>query len=354
MFIDLDGAHEVYYQFDWSEAMFGINNLADPVRIILATMRGNFRDVLIDEAGVNSTLATIIAFAVQPAITDFVDSLNTSAPWLISLLDIIDLVATFFENVEVKGSLDITHGAEDLGTRTRALSGTDDWTKLYVHIIQQCPLGSTPTYVRTTGCDLLGIDAVAATPPPPANPNQPRPLAVRVRAVSPFTGVQQEGLGEADFMFGDPRREADIDVQGLVLVVLDAITNAVTEGQYRTLRAALQGAIDCPGLATSVTSEAIWQALIETACVNLIEDAVDEIFQSTVGWNVIEFDQLGRAVDVNADHRADYLQNYAVSRRVEGRVRVLGRDELQGRWCSPRGVAHPHGPAADAECPNPP
>lgn len=363
-FIDVSGTHEVYYQLDWSEALLGINNLAGPVRTILAALRGNLRGVLEDEFGLDTWLAVLIDSLVpSTTIANWVQQLEQDVPWLLPLLDIIDVLATFFENVEVKGSLTINHGAVDTVARTRALTGSDLWTKIYVHIIQQCPNNYTPTQVRATGCDLLGIDAVAATPPPPSNPNTPRPLAVRVQAVSPFSGVQQEGLGAAEFSFGDPRREADIDVRGLVLLVIDAVTSAVTNGQYRTLRAALLGAFDCPGLAVQLTSgisdpiqRTLARTAIEDGCVDLIDGAVDGVFGVSVGWNVIEFDQYGRAVDTNGDHRADFLQNfgYATNDRIDGRVRTLGSERLRGRWCAPRGVNHPDGPMPNAACPNPP
>lgn len=355
VFIDIQGTHDVYYQFDWSNALFGINNLAGPVRTILAALRGNLRGVLEDELGLDAAVAIIIAAAIPSnTISNFVQQLEQDVPWLLPLLDIIDVLATFFENVEVKGALTITHGAVDAATRTRALAGSDAWSKLYVHLIQQCPSNYTPTQVRTTGCDLLGIDAVAQTPPPPSNPNTPRPLQVRIQAVSPFVGTQQEGLGAADFEFSNPRREADIDVGGLVLLLIDAVTNAVTNGQYRTLHAALLGAFDCPGLAARLTSNFVYQQLIESGCEDLIGNTVDQVFGVAVGWNVIEFDQLGRAVDTNNDNRADYLQNYATDDRLDGRVRTLGSESLGGRWCAPRGLNHPNGPMPDAACPNPP
>lgn len=357
-FIDIAGTHDVYYQFDWSDALFGINNLAGPVRSILAALRGNLQGVLEDELGLDSAIAFLIASAIPAnTISNFVQQIEQNVPWLLPLLDIIDVIGTFFENVEVKGALTITHGAVDNVARTRALSGSDVWSKVYVHIIQQCPPSYTPTQVRATGCDLLGIDAVAMTPPPPSNPNQPRPLAVRVEAISPFIGVQQEGLGEADFEFSNPRREADIDVRGLVLLVIDAVTRAVTANnppQYQTFRAALQGAINCAGLAAQLTSNIVYQQLIEDGCIDLIDNTVDSVFGVSVGWNIIEFDQFGRAVDTDADNRANYLQNFAADDRLDGRVRTLGSEGLGGRWCAPRGLNHPQGPMPNAACPNPP
>ena len=314
-FLNLSSAYRTHYVLDLSEYLGGVGNLAGPLDTIDQALAGNI-----------STGFAPLDQLIAQAIAQFIP------PWVVTVVDVLNSIANFFEDVEANGTMNLSQ-ALPIGT-TSALHGTEDWSTLTVRIIDACPRGrQDPNY-----------PACARQNVPIASRAAVGPFEVGVD-VKPFDGVLQAGVPAADFVLED--REVDMELTKLVRVVIDLAINIGTNGQVPSLADALGRAIDCPGLEREAERLArgiglpsalaqLAAAGVRQACdsqkQNVIDAIVDRINGIGIGWEVMQFDQHGRAVDTNGNGRPETIQTLGTPDTIDGRFRLIVRDPMGGVW----------------------
>jgi hypothetical protein len=315
-FLNLAGTHDTEYLFDWSAYLFGIGTIAGPLDTIAQIVAGN----------VNTGFPPLDSLIAQ-AVARFVP------PWVRTVVNVLNSVANFFEEVEVTGVMNI---AQALSTaQTTTLTAGETWSTLTVHIISQCPRGrQDPNYPQ---CAQQRINIV------PRGRTTVGPLDVEVE-VHDFRGTLQAGRPEADFMLDD--RSVDVDLYKLVRIVIDLAINLGTNGQFTSLSAALNQIIDCAGLEAEAYRLAqnlglgslsqIAATAVRTACDREKQRVIDGIVNGLngIGLSLVTFDydQLGHAVDTNGNARPEKLQRFTVPDTIDGRFRLIVTDPLGGIW----------------------
>jgi len=313
-FLDLVSSYQTHYLLDLSAYLGGIGNLAGPLDTIDQALGGNI-----------NTGVTLLDSLIASAIAQFIP------PWVVTVVDILNDVANFFNEVESDGVMTI---AQELPQGTTAvLHATEVWNVLTVRIIDGCPLGRMdPNY-----------PACARQAIPIAMPGMVGPLEVGVD-VKPFDGVLQAGTPAAPFQFDD--REVDMELTKLVRIILDIAIRVGTNGQVQSLQDALNRAIDCAqlemealNLATPIlgsTLGGIAAANVRTACdrekQNVLNAIIGAIEGIGIGWEVMQFDQIGYAVDTNGNNRPETLQVLTTPDTINGRFRAIVSDPMSGSW----------------------
>jgi hypothetical protein len=316
--------NDTAYRLDLSDFLGGVGNLAGPLDLIDQALQGNI------DTGF-APLDNLIAGVIQQYIP----------PWVGTIVNVLNNIANFFEEVDVTGLMRLYQDAPvaDPATCawTSALNGTEDWTSMTVKLINRCPRGrADPNY---PACANQTVSIV------PAGRTGVGPLDVEVD-VKPFRGVLQPGRPQADFVL-DPR-EVDMDVYKLITIVIDLAISVGTNGQYQTLQAALNAAVDCNALAQRAYNFATQtlglnaalglaaQISVRDACNDVKRDAINAIVGGLngigVGLAAMDFRQLGRAVDTNNNGRPETLQSMATPNTIDGRFRVVFRADLGGTW----------------------
>lgn len=313
-FLDLSGNHQTHYVLDLSNYLGGIGNLAGPLDTIDQALAGNI-----------NTGISILDQLISAAIAQFIP------PWVVTVIDVLNDVANFFEEVDTFGVMSITQDPPNGGTA--GLHASEVWNTLMVRIIDQCPLGRMdPSY---PGCAQQSI--------PIAMRGMVGPLEIGVD-VHDFDGVLQAGRPAADFRFDD--REVDMELTKLVRVVIDLAINLGTNGQITSLRDALDQAIDCAALEREAQMIAAGflpaflaraaAAAVRRSCDQEKQNALDAIVGGIegigVGWEVMEFDQIGAAVDTNGNGRPERLQTLGTPDTIDGRFRLLVSNSMGGVW----------------------
>ena len=328
-FLNLAGTWPTQYVFDISSYLFGISNIADEL---------DFLDRLL-----NDGISTGIPFLdplIQGVIAQYIP------PWVGDLVDMLSTAATLFEEVDAFGTMNIAQELPaDAWATTTALHATEQWSVMYIRLVDQCPNGrATTTPVPFPECARVPVPIMSTPTPIGSGSNAPE-MQVYVK---PFDGTLQAGRPEADFTLED--REVEMELRKLILIALNAATRLATNGQFTTLQAALQNAADCPGLGLAAydfarntlgLSQAIAQLAQTTVtgqCNDVIQDIVDLIAGVGVSWDAFEFDQAGHAVDQNpqdGQNRADRLQVLTAPDTLDGRFRFALSSDLGGEWASP-------------------
>ena len=149
----------------------------------------------------------------------------------------------------------------------------------------------------------------------------------------------------ADFQFDD--REVEMELTKLVTLVLDIAIRIGTNGQVQSLQDALNQAIDCAALQAEAERLArsiglntlLAQAAgrtVRAECDREKMRALNSIIGSIngigVGWEAMQFDQIGHAVDTNGNRRPETIQMISVPDTIDGRFRVIVRDRMGGVW----------------------
>lgn len=174
----------------------------------------------------------------------------------------------------------------------------------------------------------------------------PGPGAIGVQ-VATFTAVLSAGQPAAAFEIED--RVVSIELTKLVRVSVDVAVNVASNGQVSSLQDAMNQSIDCSGLRTESESIAASLGLsiilarakgenVESACGAEKQRALDAILAQInslgSGYEVMEFDQIGRAIDTNGNGRPEELQQLSVPDTIRGRFRLLVRDVMAGAWAA--------------------
>lgn len=320
-FLNLAGTYDTQYIFDWSNALFGISGLAGPLDFLDQAIEGNI------DTGF-PPLDALIAAVVQQFVP----------PWLATLISVLNDVANFFEEVEVRGVMNLSQSLPVQGPTGLVcnLSGTENWTTMWVYLISQCPLGrNDPNY---PACARQQVNIVPATP----NPVGAVDIEVDVKA---FVGVLQPGRPAADFVLQS--RDVDVDFYKLVRIILDLAINLATNGQIPTIQDGLNQAIDCAALearAYSIATNFGLNSILATAaatavrrtCDNEKQNAINAIIGGLNGIGIgligFEFDQAGHAVDTNGNQRPEKIQLLSVPNSIDGDIQVGFSASLAGRW----------------------
>jgi len=311
-FLVLQGTHDVQYVLDLSDYLLGINGIAGPLDFINRAFMGRLISDPILGALVNPIIRNLAAQFVPP--------------WFQQLVDVLSNVASFFERMEVVAVMNI---AQDLPIgNTSAIHGDERWQRLSVQFISQCPFGYMDRNYPTCAMRQIAIAQTGVTPV--------GPFDVEV-TVPPFHGVLQAGRPEADFVFQG--RSVDMDLYRLLTLVLDTAISLATNGRIPTIDAALNQLIDCQGLADGVRNalngNLAAYAIVLSTCNNEKQNAIDAItngIAGVAGRASFDFDQNGRAIDRNGNHRADVLQLINTSHTIDGSFRVLIGADLEGVW----------------------
>lgn len=312
-FLNLAGVHDTTYKLDLSRYLFGLGNIAGPLDTIDQALSGQ--------------IDTGISF-IDDLIADIISTYIP--PWVGIVVHVLNTLANLFEEVDVVGVMQITQ--TPIGP-TALLSATESWDSITIYVIDGCPLGrNDPTY---PGCAKRVISTAA--------PQAVGPLTVGVE-VHPFEGILLPGLSQADFTFRD--REVEMEVNKLVTLVANIAIYVATNGQVSGVEDALNRAIDCMAFAAAGRSivesflgssvGAASEPLLQNACAGVKFQAKNQIINAlnniSIDWEVLDFDQFGRAVDLNGNRRADRLQSMSVDDTIDGRFRALGSARLKGEW----------------------
>jgi hypothetical protein len=316
-FLDVSGAWQTTYEFDTSEYLFGISNIADEISLVNNAINGN---VSTGFPPLDALIQNIVQNYIPQQVRDVIAVLNT--------------IATFSEKMESRGVMTLVQHPPGMPTDPFVnLDATELWSELTVYVVDQCPLGrQDPNF---PACARYTIPTVQ-------QPAQAGPLEVGVD-VKPFTGTLNAKPG-SEIAFLD--REVEVEMGHLIALIVDAIISFVSGGQYSDLRDLLESIIDCPGLAQDAADWAVnnlgldpifaaltIRPLIQNQCEDAIDDIVDQVGLATVSWDAFEYDQHGVAKDFDADGVADELQLMSVPQGLrDGRFRALISASMEGVW----------------------
>jgi hypothetical protein len=317
-FLDVSGPWQTDYDFDTSDYLFGISNIADPLSFILNVVEGNI-----------STGFPPLDNLIQSVVMQYVP------PQIIQLLGVLNSIATFSERMEAEGVMTIVQQPPASMTASQVtLDATEVWSSVTVFIVEQCPLlRQDPNFPN---CARYTIPTVQR--PAMAGPLE---IGVDVRA---FAGTLDSIQGGSAVFFDN--REVEVEMGRLILLVVDTIVRVASGGQYQDLRDMLQQLIDCPGLAQDAGDWAVnnlgldpifvaltLEPLIRNQCEDAIDDVVNGVGLITVDWDVFEFDQHGVAKDFTGDQIADELQLMSVPNSLrDGTFRFIISSDLGGQW----------------------
>ncbi len=328
-FLNLSGTHQTQYVLDISDYLFGISNLADEL---------DFLDRLLND-GI-STGIPLLDPLIQGVIQQYIPA------WVGELVSVLSTAATLFEEVDASGTMNIAQDLPATPTSPEStLNVTETWSVMYVRIVDQCPNGrATTTPVPFPECARVPIPIMSTPTPIGSGSNAPE-MQVYVK---PFEGRLMAGVPEADFFLED--REVELELTKLILIALNVATRLATNGQFQTLEAALQNAVNCPGLAQqaynfalntlglSAGAASLAQSTVLNQCNDILMDLVNMIAGIGIGWDAFEFDQMGHAIDQNpadGQNRPEVLQTLMAPDTLDGRFRFALSSDLAGEWASP-------------------
>ncbi len=328
-FLNLSGTWQTQYVLDISDYLFGIAGVATEL---------DFLDRLLND-GI-STGIPLLDPLIQDVIAQYIP------PWVGELVSVLSTAATLFEEVDAFGTMNISQDVPASPTATESiLNATEQWSVMYVRIVDQCPNGrATTTPVPFPECARVPIPIMSTPVPIGSGSNAPE-MQVYVK---PFEGRLMAGTPEADFFLED--REVELELTKLVIIALNVATRLATNGQYQTLEAALQAAVDCPGLGLraydfafntiglSANASALAQTTVTDQCMGILNNLVATIAGIGLGWDAFEFDQAGHAVDQNPTdgrNRPEVLQTMQTPDTLDGQFRFALSSDLSGEWASP-------------------
>jgi hypothetical protein len=326
VFLDLrsPAQYNTRYVFDVSGYLFGISGIADGLDFIDQALSGN----------IDTGFPPLDAL-IQAVISQYVPM------WVVDLVDALNTVANLMDEFEAVGTMFITQDPPLAPTDpTTAIHGTEAWSVFYVRLIDRCPGGrNDPNWPQ---CARVPIP-ITNSPTPIGTPSGNVDVQVYIQ---PFNGTLNAGVPAADFIWSN--RSVELEMQKLVLLVLNIVTNVATP--YPTLRDALRAAVDCPGLGQRAYDFArnslglnnllalAAQASVEDACDDTIDGVINGIANVAVGIEAFEFDQRGLARDLNPNNgvnTAELLEDLNApsgADRIDGRFRFLLSTDLGGNW----------------------
>ncbi len=313
-FLDVSGQWQTHYVFDTSDYLFGISGIADEISLINNAVNGNISTGF---PPLDNWIRNFVMMYVPPQIIQVIGILNT--------------IATFSESMEAQGVMMLVqHPPVTMSDAFVDLDATELWSSITVMIIDQCPLGrQDPNFPQ---CARYVIPTVQ-------QPAQAGPFEVGVD-VRPFAGTLDAIQAGSGVMFDD--RDVEVEMGHLISLIVDAVIQFASGGQYNNLHDLLSGIINCSGLAHDAAAWAetnlgishfVLEPIIRNQCDNAIDDIVDQVGLVTVSWDAFEYDQVGVAKDYDGDRIADELQLLTVPQGIrDGRFRALISASMEGVW----------------------
>lgn len=316
-FLDVSGTWQTRYDFDTSEYLFGISNIADPLSFIVNIVNNNISTGF---PPLDQWISSFVMMYVPPQV--------------IQILGVLNSIATFSERMEAEGAMTIMqHPPSTPSAASTDLDAVEAWSSITVFIVEQCPLlRQDPNFPQ---CARYTIPVVQ-------QPAMAGPLEIGVD-VKPFSGTLDAVQNGSAVVF--PDREVEVEMGRLILLVVDTIVRVSSGGQYNDLHDMLSQIIDCGGLAQDAANWAQQnlglspivalglQTLIDDQCNDAIDDIVNGVGLVTVDWDVFEYDQHGVAKDYDADNVADELQLMSVPNGLRnGTFQALISASMDGVW----------------------
>jgi hypothetical protein len=260
--------------------------------------------------------------------------------WALSVVALLDGLLDLFSSLRISGEMTLTAAGA-----SGAFVGTDTWTNLRMSLPSACH-GATPS--PQFPCDTVEVplEAFATT------------LNGRFRAQS-FT-ARAGGTTRTDVTLLVDPREVDLQLGGLLKVLLDIAIEATTDGRYHSLEdrpcrpgqspsvdrcgpGALGGIIHCSAIGGSISG---YSDLVTDACNDLVSQAARKVTAAvskvTVSSEVMRFRGRAAATCANgdADPKATHLgyDDFLTRTEPDGRWRghYLFVDDVPGRWRAAR------------------
>ena len=137
-----------------------------------------------------------------------------------------------------------------------------------------------------------------------------------------------------------------MELTKLLRIAIDVAIRLATNNQVQGLQDALNRAIDCAGLeaeALRIATGVLGMTLANPVA-TAVRQACDDVKQSVmnsvlgtveavgVGWELMVFEQLGMAVDTNANGRPETIQILMTPETISGSFRAIVRDPMGGQW----------------------
>lgn len=333
-FLDVSGSWPTRYVFDVSDYLFGISSLADELDFVDQALRGNLD---LGNAILNQLVRPLLDAWIRQAI------MTPGGQRFQTVIRSLNGVAHLFEEVEARGVLDVTQQpAADPFAPAVVLNAAETWTSMYIRLIDRCPDGRQTTSPphRQAFPDCANTPIPITSSPTPIQFDQGE-VDVQVY-VADFSGSLSAGVPQADLRFDD--RAVELEVTKLILLAFDLAIRYASANMYLGMEDLFRQTIcyevgveaEQLALQSSVTAPfaPVARQAAEDGCVMLLVDRVTNDVVAGIGVDIdaFEYDQIGRAVDVDGDGRADELQNLGVADTLDGRFRFVGSVGLRGEW----------------------